>query len=116
MMSAPPSPTLKPEAAIAAAVDDSVPVSPEEGMKNLNALMTSMLAEAERGGEREKKVEARLQLLLKDMRGYREALTAKKQDYISRLSHIRRSLGAKGGTEEGSKNEPEQINMEYGTK
>ena len=59
--------------------DSAVPDSPEEGMKSLNALMTDMLAEAEKGGTDEKKVEARLLSQLRDMRAYREALAAKKQ-------------------------------------
>ena len=79
-MSAPPSPKSMPEAAaVAPAADAAVPNSPEEGMKSLNALMTDMLAEAEKGGVGEKKVEERLFSLLRDMRAYREALAAKKQ-------------------------------------
>ena len=70
-----------PEAAAVAPAADAaaVPDSPEEGMKSLNALMTDMLAEAEKGGTDEKKVEARLLSQLRDMRAYREALAAKKQ-------------------------------------
>ena len=116
-MSAPPSPKQKPDAAVAAApADDAVQASPEEGMKNLNALMADMLAEGERGGVSEKKVEARLLSLLKDMRAYREALTAKKQDYLARLSHIRRSLDTKGDAEVGSTSEAMQIHHGNGTK
>ena len=65
-----------PEAAADAA---AVPDSPEEAMKSLNALMTDMFAEAEKGAADEKTVEARLISQLRDMRAYKEALAAKKQ-------------------------------------
>ena len=68
-----------PEATVAPATDAAAPDLPEEGMKSLNALMTEMLAEAEKVGVDEKKVEARLLSLLKDMRAYKEALAAKKK-------------------------------------
>ena len=110
-MSSPPRPILKPDAAAAAVVDDAALASPEEGMKNLNALMADMLAEAERGAVGEKKVEARLLSLLRDMRAYREALAAKKQDYLARLSHIRRSLDTKGDAEVGSKSDAEHTQL-----
>ena len=48
-------------------------------MKNLNAIMTDMLAEAEKGAAIEKEANTRLLSLLKDMRAYKEALAAKKQ-------------------------------------
>lgn len=115
-MSSPPRPILKPDAAAAAVVDDAALASPEEGMKNLNALMADMLAEAERGAVGEKKVEARLLSLLRDMRAYREALAAKKQDYLARLSHIRRSLDTKGDAEVGSKSDAEHTQLGKGTK
>ena len=76
MMSASPSPNPMPEAAADAA---AVPDSPEEAMKSLNALMTDMFAEAEKGAADEKTVEARLISQLRDMRAYKEALAAKKQ-------------------------------------
>ena len=124
-MSAPSSPRPKPEAAVSAA-EDAVPTSPEEGMKTLNALMADMLAEAERGAMSEKKVETRLLSLLKDMRGYREVLAAKKQDYLARLSHIRGMLVSNGGgpggangdgvAEVGPKSEAEQIQLGHGPK
>ena len=79
-MSASPSPNPMPEAAAGApAADAAVPNSPEEGMKNLNAIMTDMLAEAEKGAAIEKEANARLLSLLKEMRAYKEALAAKKQ-------------------------------------